>query len=350
MIRFIKIGALLVSTMWSISCQQNGTGKSIGSTTPTKDSVSSKGPEWITRNIIQDRNGNIWMATFGGVFKYDGKAFTNITAGLGSVRFFSILEDRKGNLWFGSVGSGIYRYNGKSIEKYTADNGRLDDGSGCIYQDKAGNIWFGGSRGVSRYNGKSFQNFALSNDTIQEEKDEQTKKRHLYGVTTIAEDRTRTIWLGAGGVFRYDGRSFTPFTSNGIAFRNVRSIIADRKGNMWLGGADGLWRYDGKSIKKFTSRFVGHIIEDKKGNIWISSGSNGYQGWTLSWYHGDSLNSAKPTITTVVQKLMVFGIMEDKQGNIWFGDFDGAHRYDGKTITDFNKITPRQTSLPGLPM
>jgi hypothetical protein len=32
---------------------------------------------------------------------------------------------------------------------------------------------------------------------------------------------------------------------------------------------------------------------------------------------------------------MIFGILEDDKGSIWFGAFDGAHRYDGKTITHF---------------
>jgi ligand-binding sensor domain-containing protein len=33
--------------------------------------------------------------------------------------------------------------------------------------------------------------------------------------------------------------------------------------------------------------------------------------------------------------MMIFGILEAKDGSIWFGTFDGAHRYDGNTITDF---------------
>jgi len=39
----------------------------------SKDTVTSYGPNGITRNIIQDRKGNIWIASFGGVFRYDGK-------------------------------------------------------------------------------------------------------------------------------------------------------------------------------------------------------------------------------------------------------------------------------------
>jgi len=30
---------------------------------------TSHGPKWITRNIIQDRKGNIWMAAFDGIFR-----------------------------------------------------------------------------------------------------------------------------------------------------------------------------------------------------------------------------------------------------------------------------------------
>src|SRR4051812_14040366 len=72
--------------------------------------IISAAPHLITRNIIQDRKGYIWIAAFDGVFRYDGKSFTNITSKVSSATFFSVLEDKKGNLWFGSVGSGVFLY------------------------------------------------------------------------------------------------------------------------------------------------------------------------------------------------------------------------------------------------
>ena len=33
---------------------------------------------------------------------------------------------------------------------------------------------------------------------------------------------------------------------------------------------------------------------------------------------------------------MIFGILEDNKGGIWFGSMNGVHRYDGKTIKEFN--------------
>ncbi|WP_409456458.1 two-component regulator propeller domain-containing protein [Sphingobacterium sp.] len=53
----------------------------------------------------------------------------------------------------------------------------------------------------------------------------------------------------------------------GKPFKNVRSIIADKNGNIWLGGNDGLWSYDGITFTNYTRQFVGYIYEDKNGNI-----------------------------------------------------------------------------------
>ena len=61
----------------------------------TKDIITYSGPNTITRNIIQDRKGNIWIAAFDGIFRYDGKSFTNITNKVSSARFFSVLEDSR---------------------------------------------------------------------------------------------------------------------------------------------------------------------------------------------------------------------------------------------------------------
>ncbi|MGH2563287.1 MAG: two-component regulator propeller domain-containing protein, partial [Ginsengibacter sp.] len=93
----------------------------------SKDVITSYGPKSITRNIIQDRKGNIWIASWEGVFRYDGKSFTNITSKVSSARFFSVLEDRKGNLWFGSIGSGVYYYDGKSFRNFTTREGLVNN-------------------------------------------------------------------------------------------------------------------------------------------------------------------------------------------------------------------------------
>lgn len=325
----------------------------------TKDMVTSPGPNRITRNVIQDRKGNIWIAAFDGIFRYDGKSFTNVTSKVSSARFFSVLEDRKGNFWFASVGSGVYYYDGISFRHLTTKEGLANDRVTNIYEDKTGNVWFGTESGVSRYDGKSFRNFKMAEaaPVIQTDSvhvsayEAPLPKNHWMhnDVNAVIEDKAGKLWFGTRGyAFVYDGKTFTMITNNdGKPFANVRSMIKDRKGNIWLGGNDGLWRYDGKTFTNFTQKFVGYIYEDRKGNIWTSSvssnalsnvlfGSNANTAtWALSRYDEKSLSGKKPMVTEITNKPMIFGILEDDKGNIWFGSVDGVHHYDRKTIANF---------------
>ena len=43
------------------------------------DTVSTRGPRNITRNMLQDKTGKFWFATWEGIINYDGKIFTNFT-------------------------------------------------------------------------------------------------------------------------------------------------------------------------------------------------------------------------------------------------------------------------------
>lgn len=336
--KIVKLFTLFLLSVFFTSCGQNQTeGKKTIINSETKAIITSHGPKNISRNIIQDSKGNIWIAAFDGIFRYDGKSFANITSKVSSARFFSVLEDRKGNFWFGSIGSGVYYYDGKSFENFTTSEGLLNNELTSIYEDKKGNIWFGVSGGASCYDGKSFRNYIVDGNVMNEDRTGKTfPNRQSNGVNSIIEDNKGKFWFATGGnTFVYDGKTFSVFTHTGKPFKNVRSIIEDKKGTIWLGGPDGLWRYNGSIFTNFTQRFVGYIIEDKKGNIWISSGKDGNQGWTLSKYDGKSLSNKKPTLTEITKKKMIFGVLEANDGNIWFGDFDGVHRYDGKTITDF---------------
>lgn len=298
-----------------------------------KSETKPNAPQRITRNFIQDRKGNIWIASHQGIFRYDGQSFTNITREVSSARinsgledrFYSVLEDRKGNFWFGSTDSGVYYYDGKSFQHFTTKEGLANDRVGDIHQDKIGNIWFATMGGISRYDGKSFQNFTTKEGLPHNE------------IITIAEDKTGKFWFGTrGGACTYDGKAFAILKKeNGNSFGNVRSIIEDKKGDVWLGGSNGLSRYDGSTFTNFTKNFVTDVMEDKKGNIWICSVNDNEQGWAVSSY---SLESSFNKRTTLAESdnatKQILSIFEDFDGNIWFGSF-GVYRYDGSTITYF---------------
>ena len=331
----INIHYFLFLIIFCVSCEQTQTGISVDdfskrhnslSETQLKDIGTSKVPISMVRNVKQDRNGNILLpASWGGVFRYDGKSFTNLTYNkIEPHRFWDVLEDRHGNLWFASTDSGVYYYNGKSFQHFTTSEGLADNSVFSIYEDRAGNIWFATGGGASRYDGKSFRSF--------------TTKEGLSSnnVNTIMEDKYGKLWFGARGeACFYDGKTFTVIRNkDGKAFNNVWSIIEDRKGNIWF-GADGLWRYDGSTFMKVSQRDAYAIIEDKEGNIWTTGGVSS-SIWALSRYDAKSLYDEIPTVTEIMSGPPAFhGLLEATDGSIWFGSGGGVYRYDGKTITDF---------------
>lgn len=127
------------------------------------------------RSVMEDSKGNIWIGNNGlGVLKYDGEKVTNFTkqrkltaapikknalAVSSLTKVFSIGEDSKGNIWFGTVGSGVWRYNGKDLVNYTRKDGIVSNHIWVIHRSKKDEMWFGGANpsGVYKFNGNTFE-------------------------------------------------------------------------------------------------------------------------------------------------------------------------------------------------
>jgi ligand-binding sensor domain-containing protein len=358
--KHVGLFVCLLALGYCTSCNsQNRTALSKNSTeSRSKYFYSSDSPISIVRNIEEDRNGNLWIASWEGIFRYDGKAFINVTSDLTSSRFFSVLEDSKGNMWFGSIGSGVYHYpsaslraGGKNlsagkagIQNFTTKDGLLNNDVVSIYEDKAGNIWFGVFGGVSRYDGKSFRNYIINENEMNEDLTGKTfSESPPYEVNAIIEDKTGKFWFATrGNTFVFDGKAFGSVKHLGKSFTNVRSIIQDQKGNIWLGGNDGLWRYDGSTYSNITKEFVGYVYEDKKGNIWTSSKTS--QDWALSRYNEKALFNKIAVVPEVIKanEGMIFGIREANDGSIWFGSLNGVYRFNGKRVNDFKAMSSQE--------
>lgn len=313
---------------------------------------TSKVPVSMVRHVKQARNGDILIASYLGVFRYDGTSFTNLSNKISPPRsssFWDVLEDRKGNLWLGTRDSGVYLLpvGQTTFQHFTTKDGLASNMALHIYEDKTGNIWFGSIRydpsASLRAGGKSFRNLTTKDGFPSN------------SIRLLLEDKAGNLWFGAQGenMFVYDGKTFTVLKNkDGKAFNNVWSIIEDKKGNIWF-GADGLWRYDpsahfgsaqhkslragGGTFTKVSQRGAYAIIQDKKGNIWTTGGVNPNGNvWALSRYDAKTLYNKNPTVTEIMsQSGMLLDILEDAKGNIWFGSGGGVYRYDGKTITDF---------------
>lgn len=199
------------------------------------------------KSVLADRAGTLWVGTQRGVFRYNPVADS---AGLPCFSPFSwldtlnvsgIMEVRSGHIWFTSPNQGVFRYNGKTINSFTAKEGLGDNYAGGIAQDESGKMWFTMQGGICSYDGKTFT--------------EITTKDGLGGheIWGLFIEKSGIIWVTArGSTTRYDpaipisdAKAFTVFTVKDGLNCCVQSMYQDRSGRMWWGTGQGLYRFDG---------------------------------------------------------------------------------------------------------
>jgi ligand-binding sensor domain-containing protein len=261
----------------------------------------------LVYSMIQDKEGNIWFATTGGASLYDGKSFKNFpfsvirgnspaqevgaNPSFPPKEVWSILLDKKGNIWFGTT-VGLYRYNGKTftniVELDTSKNANKEfNNIAYIMEDKEGNIWFTSwNAGLCCFNGNAITIF--------------TSKGHVLSNNSILQDKNGNIWIserGNGGVSRYDGKTFKSFFP-GIVISDMKQ---DAAGNIWFATFDrninsgGAVLYNPsttETIAHFTAidghsnNYVTSITIDTLGKVWF-----GTNKMTLSSYDGKTFTN-----------------------------------------------------------
>jgi len=293
---------------------------------------SDTGPQVITRNVLQDRQGGFWLATWNGIVRYDGSTFTNVTnqEGLRRYRGFSLLEDREGNIWLGTTGAGVYRYDGSTYTNFTTEDGLVDDTVLSMFEDRDGNLWFG-AMGLTKYDGTTFTSFT--------EEDGFTRS----DVSSISQAPDGSLWFGTrGALFRYDGETFSNFTEEhdvGVERNGYIPTLIDRKGHLWFSGSHGIYHYDGEELRHPFLLPSFSLLEDSQGNIWFSGG--GLEGDEPK--RGTSvLNRFDPAAGLEnllagskrfeIENGALFGLTEDEDGKIWFGTGRGIGRIDGDAV------------------
>lgn len=300
---------------------------------------------------LKDKNGNLWFGTTtDGVYKYDGRGFTSFTTkdGLPGDCVWCMMEDKAGKIWIGTNTGLCYYKNGiimpVSITPVSAgnfmpgiSNNEMIAGNEvlALMQDRSGKIWIGTREDLIYYDGNTFYRF-LDDHNLSNKGNLQLKM-----IDCMLEAKDGTLWFGSGsvpgsdGICRYDGKSITSFKPNADSW--IRYLVADRKGNIWIGTRhEGVWRYDGNAFSVFSKRGdVGlAAMADSKGNIWFSGGENDdYTNEGYIWkYDGSHLDS----IPARNMKYSVWSILEDNMGNLWFGTRNaGLFRFDGKNYTEF---------------
>ncbi|MGG8496593.1 ligand-binding sensor domain-containing protein [Tenacibaculum sp. TC6] len=273
--------------------------------------------------------------------------------------FNSGMIDSKGTFWFGSNGSGVFHYNGKTYTNYTRKDGLSSNQVFSIVEDSNNNVWFGTQNGLTKYNRKQFKHLPLPfQDTSGVWLAKMYPVINPNAVHSLATDANDNLWIGTagGGAYSYDGTNFKSFLTeigkkqeDGLHHNWTPYITRDTQGAMWFTSMThgGISRFNGKEFKQFliedglSDNMVRTLYCDASGNLWI--GFNGNRNSGLTVYNGTTFKTF--SVEDGICSKRIHAIFEDNNGNIWLGSpLGNLCIYDGTTFNEFKSKDGRTFS------
>lgn len=303
-------------------------------------------------------NGDFWLMWTNGIGYYNlvNNSWT-VVAGISTGKcgaLAGIDVDKNGSVWLGTANKGVYM-----IDRYTLtasnvgnmfnhESGKGNDYVHGIYFDQQSNtLWVGFfNRGIACYH-PGMNNFALYN---QENVLGKWRDENIHAMLEL--DDGRILIGGQKGLFRYDPKTRSmdlPYQE--LDYQLIRKLYKDARHRIWVGTyRDGLYCIENGKVKTFlTADFdsietsnIRMILEDVDGHLWVSV--NGGLG---------RFNPQDGTIAFLFEKYpqlkkyrMAHAIALDAKGCMVVGADNGMYVYDTRKDT----IWIPETDAPGSPL
>jgi ligand-binding sensor domain-containing protein len=309
----------------------------------------------MTRDIIEDKNGLIWLAVGNGLNCYNPQSgkFSHYTALQKETNFqgsniFSIVEDEENNIWVGGYG-GISRFD-KKTKKYTNFNPQNSPLKGnlirVILKSKQKNkFWIGfedaGLSLVHIQNGK----ISLEKHYAYDTKNPQGLAGNF--VLSLCEDRQNRLWIGVENeginILNPQTGEMQLFANDSndelsLANNSPNKIYEDRWGNIWIGtynqGVNVVYnqyfekfahyRQKTNGINGLVNNNVSGFWEDKSGKIWIATDGGGLSYWNRENDSFENFTREKSPPRQITSNA-VLALTEDAKNQIWMGTWEGAY-------------------------
>jgi ligand-binding sensor domain-containing protein/signal transduction histidine kinase len=317
----------------------------------------------IVYDVLQDRYGLMWIATWDGLNRYDGYTFRvyknnpDDATSLCHNSIRDLYEDRQGTLWIGTD-QGLCQYdrpNDRFI-RYQHDGTKpkslAHNSVGRVYEDSLGQLWIGTWGGgldlldrdsgqFTHYKNNPADPGSLSSNTLGD----------------VYEDLAGRLWVGTwNGLDLFDRKSGTfrhyphdPRTATSRSNYPVRSIREDRSGRLWIGtnggGVDVLEPLTGKFThyqsnpddpQTLSDNKVWMVYPDASGTIWVTTnnGLNQYQPATDQFirylYDVENPDDPESLSSPIIQS-----IYQDHSGLYWLGTSGGGLNLFSSTTNRF---------------
>jgi len=183
---------------------------------------------------LEDREGNIWFGTSGGLDRFRESKVTPVSIRDGDQPRY-LLASRDGSIWTGGPNRRVQQIGPDGIPKVW-NHSRWGGYTKALVEDRAGSLWVADMNdvvgaGVGRLVGNSVEYLHLP------------KGVGLHNIWSITVDPARGLWIldldDDKGVFRFADGELTSFTDVPELPHQLGFTYADRSGHVWFGYMDG---------------------------------------------------------------------------------------------------------------
>jgi len=198
---------------------------------------------------------------------------------------------------------------------------------------------------------------------------------------SLLEDREGNMWIGSysTGLTQYKNKLFKTYTElHGLKKDNIRAIVEDPAGTIWIGHGGGVSKFDpihpklhpksglpsmmyGMGFEHYqpqdygASNSVWSMLADSKGSVWIGTGygllknipppTNGGKTSVESFFQNDGktylYRNSKPRRFWMYERPAnaCMALCEDSKGYLWVGTFGGLHKLNINSGERFETYT-----------
>lgn len=278
--------------------------------------------------ISVDPKGNKWVGTYGGgLSRFDGEKWERFSNadGLGDNWIYDIVYDRDGVMWV-ATWDGVSVFDGERFKTYGVSDGLADKWVYSITLDQDGVFWFGTEAGVSRFDRKTWTTYTHK-DGMGADIGEDSERGNVVSRIPLAEGSL------SGGERGYGASAMEHHMTEGK--QNIManpdfiiSAVVDRENNKWFGTwGSGVARFDGTVWTNYTTEeglggnYIFALNLDREGRVW--AGTNG----GASWFDGTRWTTIDKS--KGLQDENVLSILFDKRNRRWFGTTKGLSMFRG---------------------
>ncbi|KAA3617024.1 MAG: hypothetical protein D8M58_04495 [Calditrichaeota bacterium] len=274
--------------------------------------------------VTEDNDKVIWLGGYGGVTKFQSRAFVNFNTrdGLGANQIRPIARRKGGKLWVGTTG-GLNSFDGEEWKLFTEQDGLLNSKVNCLFLDPSNILWIGTENGLNYYDGTKLR---VAHD-ISLREPIRYLDQYMDNIIIVCQD----------AVYSYNrfSNDLDKIEVPGNSLINARTL-GDRKGNLWISGTAGLSVFNGITWKTYTvkeglaTNYPYFICEDFYGAIWF--GYHSSHGLTRFKNGNFKTYVTKDGLTSNA----VYSLGTDFDNNLWIGTARGVDKFDGNNFKNYN--------------